>query len=287
MCSTIKILKHHGDPASSVGLFREDCRPLRKRFSDGREEIYNEAGEIEKVIDSGVVYFYENGRVASELHQNGDHRFYKKGEGGAPVLERILYSTGVEGFYEDGRLNRKVFPDGKKYFYEKDIIVRKVFPSGQQQFYRKDDSLERAILPDGSENFYEKGLLVRKVFPDGQQQFYRKGDSLERVIFPSGKECFYNKDRELHREDGPAAIYPDGKEEYHMDGRLHREDGPAVIWPDGKEEYYMNGQLHREDGPAIVYPGKYYLLGKCVTSADVERRYNANRKKSALSRGNE
>jgi hypothetical protein len=33
---------------------------------------------------------------------------------------------------------------------------------------------------------------------------------------------------------------------------LHREDGPAVIWPHGTKEWYQNGVLHREDRPAVV-----------------------------------
>jgi len=31
---------------------------------------------------------------------------------------------------------------------------------------------------------------------------------------------------------------------------LHREDGPAIEWADGKNWWYKNGLLHREDGPA-------------------------------------
>jgi len=77
-------------------------------------------------------------------------------------------------------------------------------------------------------------------------------------------------------------IFPDGKEEfYDSKKRLHREDGPAVIWPCGKEEYYMNGHRHRLDGPAVVYPPEYFLMGKRATLADVEAQYRASRKKSA------
>ena len=50
---------------------------------------------------------------------------------------------------------------------------------------------------------------------------------------------------------------------------LHREDGPAVIWPDGYEEWYINGKRHRLDGPAIVGSNttSYWIDGKIVASS--------------------
>jgi len=67
----------------------------------------------------------------------------------------------------------------------------------------------------------------------------------------------------LHRENGPAVIYSDGTQEWHLNDKLHREDGPAVedlrcfapanIYPNGEQHWYLNGDLHRDDGPAIIY----------------------------------
>ncbi len=70
---------------------------------------------------------------------------------------------------------------------------------------------------------------------------------------------------ELHRDGGPAVIWPDGTREWHQFGELHREDGPAVIKVSGLIKYYQRGQLHREDGPAIIYPNGmqcWYIDGK-------------------------
>jgi len=36
-----------------------------------------------------------------------------------------------------------------------------------------------------------------------------------------------------------------------MFGKLHRENGPAQIYPDGAQHWYRNGELHLEDGPAV------------------------------------
>ena len=35
-----------------------------------------------------------------------------------------------------------------------------------------------------------------------------------------------------------------------MNGKIHRVDGPAREWADGRKQWFLNGKLHREDGPA-------------------------------------
>jgi hypothetical protein len=53
---------------------------------------------------------------------------------------------------------------------------------------------------------------------------------------------------------------------YFVNDNLHREDGPAVIYPFGEEQWYRNGKLHREDGPAIdgISYSCYVLNGKLI-----------------------
>ena len=70
----------------------------------------------------------------------------------------------------------------------------------------------------------------------------------------------------IHREDGPAALYLDGHQEWHRNGKHHREDGPSVIYPDGRQYWYEDGKIHREDGPAII-------LGKYIAKIIRERPY--------------
>lgn len=43
-----------------------------------------------------------------------------------------------------------------------------------------------------------------------------------------------------------------GIKTWHRYGNLHRDSGPAVIYPDGKREWFRDGRRHREDGPAII-----------------------------------
>jgi hypothetical protein len=83
-------------------------------------------------------------------------------------------------------------------------------------------------------------------------------------------------DGKLHRRGGPAAIYPDGREEwwYHgifnrvdgpriktgnveiwyKDHKMHRLNAPAVLYPSGEKEWWVDGKRHRVDGPAIIKP---------------------------------
>jgi hypothetical protein len=67
----------------------------------------------------------------------------------------------------------------------------------------------------------------------------------------NGIKRWRNKDGELHRLDGPAIEYADGKEEWYQDGLLHRFGGPAVIHDDGTKVWFQNGKRHRLDGPAV------------------------------------
>ena len=60
-------------------------------------------------------------------------------------------------------------------------------------------------------------------------------------IYPKGTKLFKNDEDKLHRENGPAVIYPDGGEEWHYNGFPHRADGPAVTTADGRLIWYWHG----------------------------------------------
>jgi len=50
---------------------------------------------------------------------------------------------------------------------------------------------------------------------------------------------------------------PDGTIRYIKDGKLHSAEGPAVIYPDGREEYHLNGfQYSKEDFKKIKKDGE-------------------------------
>src|ERR1035437_6371018 len=115
-------------------------------------------------------------------------------------------------------------------------------------------------------------------------------------VLPDGTKEWCNSEAELHREDGPAVEYPDGRKEwfrrnqyYREDGpvvecengdkvwrrnyQLHRDDGPAVERGDGAEEWHRNGSLHRVDGPALTTASgkkEYWLYGTKATAKEVQ-----------------
>ena len=81
--------------------------------------------------------------------------------------------------------------------------------------------------------------------------------TLECHVDEYGTVRYYNALGKLHREHGPAVIYPDGDREWFQNGRMHRLDGPAVEYSNGRREWYLNGLRHRLGGPAGEYPNIY------------------------------
>ncbi len=77
-----------------------------------------------------------------------------------------------------------------------------------------------------------------------------------------------------HRDDGPAAIWPDGTQQWYQHGKHHRENGPAKIWPDGSQEWWQHNELHRDDGPAKIEADgtqHWFWHGKWVTKEEHAR----------------
>ncbi len=53
----------------------------------------------------------------------------------------------------------------------------------------------------------------------------------------------------MSKSDG-ARIGIDGVIEWRdEEGKLHRVDGPARVFPSGREEWLRHGRLHRAEGP--------------------------------------
>jgi hypothetical protein len=67
-------------------------------------------------------------------------------------------------------------------------------------------------------------------------------------IFQNGRYEVVDSNGKLHRDDGPATIYPDGSQYWYRNGKLHRDDGPAIIYPDGTQLWYQNDQLQTKPG---------------------------------------
>jgi len=67
----------------------------------------------------------------------------------------------------------------------------------------------------------------------------------------------------IHREDGPAMIFPNGTKKWYQHNKFHRENGPAIEWSDGDRYWYINDNFHRFNGPAIEHNS--YQIGNAPT----------------------
>ena len=86
---------------------------------------------------------------------------------------------------------------------------------------------------------------------------------------------WYNESNELHRENGPAFEWANGRKEYYINGELHREDGPAIEYASGSKFYCINGEPHREDGPATERANgskAYYINGEELSKKEFNNR---------------
>jgi hypothetical protein len=45
-------------------------------------------------------------------------------------------------------------------------------------------------------------------------------------------------------------VWQNGSEEWYRNGKLHREDGPAIVFPDGYRAWYQHGR-HVDPPPSV------------------------------------
>ena len=105
-------------------------------------------------------------------------------------------------------------------------------------------------------------------YHNNQGQLHREGGPA--VIWPSGAQRWYHNGK-LHRIDGPAVKHANGAVWWYQDDKLHREDGPAVEYANGTHKWLLNGLLHRTDGPAIEYHDgtkEWYINCEKLTEAE-------------------
>lgn len=72
-------------------------------------------------------------------------------------------------------------------------------------------------------------------------------------ILAENRTVEYYQNGKLHREDGPAREFRDGRKEWWWNGKLHRVDGPAIETADDSyQAWYYHGLMHREGQPAMI-----------------------------------
>jgi hypothetical protein len=73
-----------------------------------------------------------------------------------------------------------------------------------------------------------------------------KKTDIRRITSPDGI-IRYIKDEKLHNAEGPAVVYPDGREEYHLNGFQYSKDEFKMIKKDsnGLPFYKQSGTKMR------------------------------------------
>lgn len=103
-----------------------------------------------------------------------------------------------------------------------------------------------AYLPPVSDTL----ISLRAHLADAYPTAFDRAKAKYTTISEYGVIRFY-KAGVLHREDGPAVVYPKSRQWlWYLNGMIHRDDGPAIKYHDGEFRWYHGGLLHREDGPA-------------------------------------
>jgi|TARA_R110000851_G_scaffold235107_2_gene387630 hypothetical protein len=90
-------------------------------------------------------------------------------------------------------------------------------------------------------------------------------DNLE--IDSDGTKRWFDGNGNVHRTDGPAAIYVDGTKSWYQHGLRHRDDGPAVEFASGHNAWWQHGSVHRDNGPAIIHADgtkEWWLNNRCL-----------------------
>ena len=64
----------------------------------------------------------------------------------------------------------------------------------------------------------------------------------------TGLVRWYDDEGFYHREDGPAAVWSDGRQLWYRRGRSHFAHGPSDLWSDGTLRWYEDGWRPRGRG---------------------------------------
>lgn len=240
----------------------------------GVKEWRNAAGELHREDGPAVIIpdeekaWYRNGKKhredgpAVEI-SDGRKYWYRDGllhrEDG-PAIER---ANGEKKWYREGKCHREDGPacedsDGTKEWRNKDGLLHREdgpaieLANGDKLWYRegklhREDgpAIERAngtrvyavANEECSQEEHKKVLAAYK-------EIVRFDDGTHTNIDRFGAKVWLDKEERLHRENGPAVIYPaKNYVEFYKHGNLHREDGPATLSIDGKENaYYLEGE---------------------------------------------
>ena len=196
-------------------------------------------------------------------------------------------------YHRDNDLPAMIYKNGNKYWFKHGKLHNLNGPATEEIDGEKEYWIEGIKL---TEEEFEESKDWEKFEEETENEIEELEKNLKRNLYKTddlGTKKWRNEIGQLHREDGPAAIFTDGSKAYYLkgkpiqenefykipridedgnkrwfnkDGKLHRDnDLPAVKMTNKYKAWYINGERHRRNGPAIIYPNgtyKWYVNGK-------------------------
>ena len=233
------------------------------------------------LISSGIswqnkkrVWHREDGPALESF--DGDRSWYKEGNLHREDGPAVEYADGSKYWFKNGNRHREdgpaeEFSDGTKVWFKNGKLHRLDGPArectdGYKQWaiegiYYTEDEFNKKIKNSKIETFNaftntkEFDFLTKNAvaFPIGSLKLLDILKTNNSIIFKFDKCTFYlNSEYIIHRDDGPAVEFNNGRKEWYSLGVPHRDDGPAVESENGGKCWYCYGLLHRDnDLPAV------------------------------------
>lgn len=122
--------------------------------------------------------------------------------------------------------------------------------------------------------------MVESNASSGSVFFQNKRRPNQRAVFINQfKTIRFLDDNELHRRNGPAEVFENGRYGWFEHGKIHRVGGPAIKLMDGSEFYMEDNKFHRLDGPAFISKNdgivRWYLWGNDVTDWIIQKNWKS------------
>lgn len=132
--------------------------------------------------------------------------------------------------------------------------------------YSVINNTEIVSFPNGTRAMYPLGTSAKGEFLDATG-----GPNWSKVLEFQNNEGtrYFMRNGKVHRDlDKPAVVHMNGHMEWLNDGKLHRENGPAVIFANGKQLYFTNGkEWHAEGVRAHVQNAKQAAAARKAAAA--------------------
>jgi hypothetical protein len=218
---------------------------------ENRTEYRNEQGKLHRengpavLYKNGTVFYYKNGLIHREdgpaiMFADGERHYYINGS--------IHNENGPAIIFANGKKEYRIYvgTDSRGYdfhaVYNSENTIKYSVKAGCRNFtdlqalrHWKDNPECLKLARKAIAEFEEIEALIKDENSVAEPLLLNRGVKMNKT--DRGIIEYRNQQGELHREDGPALIFPDGEVQYYIEGALEREDGPAIIRANGEKVY--------------------------------------------------